>query len=129
MKRRMQSKKPYKILVIDDEESIVLLLETVLGIYGFTTVACTKPMMALETAISVKPDLIVLDIAMPEKDGYEVCVELKNDPRTKHIPVIMVTALALIQDKKKGLASGANGFVFKPFDPMVVVNEIEKLLA
>lgn len=124
----MQKAQNKKILVIDDEEAIVLLLETVLGIYGYSTVICTRPLRAVQTASEHQPDLIILDVAMPEKDGYDVCVELKNNPATSHIPIIMVTALALIQDKKKGFASGANGFIFKPFDPMVVVSEIEKLI-
>jgi len=116
------------ILVIDDEEAIVLLLETILGIYGYRCVSCSSPKEAMTMARDVKPDLIILDIAMPEIDGYEVCVSLKNNPATRGIPVIMVTALALIQDKKKGLECGADGFIFKPFDPMVVINEIERLL-
>jgi len=116
------------ILVIDDEEAIVLLLETILGIYGYRCVSCSSPKEAMGMARDVKPDLIILDIAMPEIDGYEVCVSLKSEPATRNIPVIMVTALALIQDKKKGLECGADGFIFKPFDPMVVINEIERLL-
>ncbi len=117
------------ILVIDDEEAIVLLLETILGIYGCRCVSCHSPRKAMETAKNTRPDLIILDIAMPEIDGYEVCLGLKKDPETKQIPIVMVTALALIQDKKKGLECGADGFIFKPFDPMVVINEIERLLA
>lgn len=116
------------ILVIDDEEAIVLLLETILGIYGYRCVSCSSPKEAVVMARDLKPDLIILDIAMPEIDGYEICVSLKNAPATKNIPVIMVTALALIQDKKKGFECGADGFIFKPFDPMVVINEIERLL-
>lgn len=117
------------ILVIDDEEAIVLLLETILNIYGYRCISCFSPKKAMETAVSSKPDLIILDIAMPEIDGYEVCLNLKNNPETRQIPIIMVTALALIQDKKKGLECGADGFIFKPFDPMVVISEIERLLA
>ncbi len=116
------------ILVIDDEEAIVLLLETILGIYGYRCVSCSSPKEAIDKARSINPDLIILDIAMPEVDGYEVCNNLKRDKVTRHIPVIMVTALALIQDKKKGFECGADGFIFKPFDPMVVINEIERLL-
>ena len=116
------------ILVIDDEEAIVLLLETMLNIYGFRCVSCSSPRQAMAMALSSKPDLIILDIAMPEIDGYEICVNLKSELATREIPVIMVTALALAQDKKKGLECGANGFIFKPFDPMVVINEIERLL-
>jgi len=116
------------ILAIDDEEAIVLLLETILGIYGYRCVSCSTPKEAVAMARDLKPDLIILDIAMPEIDGYEICVSLKNTAATKNIPVIMVTALALIQDKKKGFECGADGFIFKPFDPMVVINEIERLL-
>lgn len=116
------------ILVIDDEEAIVLLLETILNIYGYRCFSCLSPREAIKTAREIKPDLIILDIAMPEIDGYEICVDLKQSPETRDIPIIMVTALALIQDKKKGLECGANGFIFKPFDPMVVIAEIEKLL-
>ncbi len=116
------------ILVIDDEEAIVLLLETILGIYGYRCMSCSSPKEAVPMARDLKPDLIILDIAMPEIDGYEICISLKNTPATKNIPVIMVTALALIQDKKKGFECGADGFIFKPFDPMVVINEIERLL-
>ncbi|HNX75697.1 MAG TPA: response regulator [Candidatus Rifleibacterium sp.] len=116
------------ILVIDDEEAIVLLLETMLDIYGFRCVSCFSPRQAMAMAISSKPDLIILDIAMPEVDGYEICVNLKNEPATREIPVIMVTALALAQDKKKGLECGADGFIFKPFDPIFVISEIERLL-
>jgi len=116
------------ILVIDDEEAIVLLLETILSIYGYRCISCSSPKEAMSMAGNINPDLIILDIAMPEVDGYEVCVNLKNNTATRHIPIIMVTALALIQDKKKGFECGADGFIFKPFDPMVVINEIERLL-
>lgn len=116
------------ILIVDDEEAIVTLLETILNIYGYNATTCTNPMEAAGMAESMQPSLIILDVAMPDKDGYEVCLELKKNPLTRAIPILMVTALALIQDKKKGLACGADGFVFKPFDPNVVISEIEKLI-
>ncbi len=117
------------ILIIDDEEAIVLLLETILSVYGYKSVSSLDPKKGLELAKQMKPDLVILDIAMPEMDGYEVCKALKEAEETKDTPVLMVTALALIQDKKKGIESGANGFVFKPFDPELVIEEIEKLTA
>jgi CheY-like chemotaxis protein len=115
------------ILIIDDEEAIVLLLETILSVYGYNSLSSLDPREGLKLAKKEKPDLIILDIAMPEMDGYEVCRALKNCEETKDTPILMVTALALIQDKKKGIESGANGFVFKPFDPELVIEEIEKL--
>ncbi|MDD2999152.1 MAG: response regulator [Erysipelotrichia bacterium] len=117
------------ILVIDDEEAIVLLLETILEIYGYHCVSCLNPQNAIKTAEEIKPDLIILDIAMPEIDGYEICASLKKSENTSRIPIIMVTALALAQDRKKGLESGADSFIFKPFNPGTVISEIKKLLA
>lgn len=117
------------VLVIDDEEAIVLLIETILGVYNFRSESCMNPEEGLQKAKKIQPDLIILDIAMPGMDGYEVCTRLKQDPDTSSIPVLMVTALALVQDKKRGLECGADGFIFKPFDPQVVIAEIEKLLS
>lgn len=117
------------ILIIDDEEAIVLLLTTIFGLYGYTSHSCTQPLHAFRMAEELQPDLIILDIAMPEKDGYEICVELKASQSTRNIPIIMLTALALNQDRKKGLEAGADGFIFKPFDPQVVMAEISRLLA
>ncbi|MEW6712740.1 MAG: response regulator [Candidatus Riflebacteria bacterium] len=125
----MRDKKLKQILIIDDEEAIVLLLETILGVYDYQSISCMQPENAVALARSKKPDLIILDIAMPGIDGYEICSTLKSSPETSSIPVLMVTALALSQDKKRGLECGANGFVFKPFDPQMVISEIEKLLS
>jgi len=116
------------ILIIDDEEAIVLLLTTIFGLYGYKSHSCTQPLNAVRMATEIQPDIIILDIAMPEKDGYEICHELKDSALTRDIPVIMLTALALNQDRKRGLESGADGFIFKPFDPHVVMTEIARLL-
>ncbi|PKL46284.1 MAG: two-component system response regulator [Candidatus Riflebacteria bacterium HGW-Riflebacteria-2] len=116
------------ILIIDDEEAIVLLLTTIFGLYDYTSHSCTRPLHATKMAAEIKPDLIILDIAMPEKDGYEICQELKTSPQTRDIPIIMLTALALNQDRKRGLEAGADGFIFKPFDPHTVMTEIARLL-
>jgi len=116
------------IMIIDDEDAIVLLLTTILSLYGHTSHSCTQPLKAVRMASELQPDLIILDIAMPEKDGYEICQELKSSPQTRDIPVIMLTALALNQDRKRGMESGADGFLFKPFDPHVVMSEIARLL-
>ncbi|MBU1108218.1 MAG: response regulator [Candidatus Riflebacteria bacterium] len=103
-------------------------MTTILGLYGYSSHSCTQPLHAVNMATELQPDLIILDIAMPDKDGYEICQELKAKPSTRDIPILMLTALALNQDRKKGLESGANGFIFKPFDPQVVMVEVAKLL-
>lgn len=116
------------IMVIDDEEAIVMLLDTILDVYNYRSLSCLNPQKAIDMVIQNNPDLIILDIAMPEVDGYEICSKLKANPATSRIPILMITALALAQDKKRGLECGADGFIFKPFDPQIVIEEIEKLL-
>jgi CheY-like chemotaxis protein len=116
------------ILVIDDEEAIVLLLETILSVYGYRSIACMNPEKAIQTVLEQRPNLIILDIAMPGIDGYEICSKLKSNPETANIPILMLTALALAQDKKHSLECGADAFVFKPFDPQNIIEEIEKLI-
>jgi DNA-binding response OmpR family regulator len=116
------------ILIIDDEEAIVLLLETILGVYNFKSKSCKDPEKAVEMVSELRPDLVILDIAMPGKDGYEICSELKKNAETRDIPILMITALSLSQDKKLSIESGADGFIAKPFEPDMVIREIERLL-
>lgn len=125
---RDMNNKPRSILIIDDEEAIILLLKTIFGLQGYTSYSCTQPANAVEMAIERQPDLVVLDIAMPGKDGYEICQELKTTAKTRNIPIVMLTALALNQDRKKGIESGADSFIFKPFDPQTLISEISRLL-
>ena len=115
------------ILIVDDEEQIVLLLKTILNVYGFDSISSLSPKGIVDFAAKENPDLIILDIAMPEIDGYQICRSVKSDERTQHIPIVMITALALAQDRKLALDSGADGFILKPFDPRDVIAEIERL--
>lgn len=122
----MRDKK--KILLVDDEEAIIVLLKTILNVYGFETIETLSSRQTFDKIANEKPDLIVLDIAMPEMDGYEVCRRLKSRPETRSLPVLMITALSLEQDRKLAIEAGADGFIFKPFDPKNVVSEIKRLL-
>jgi CheY-like chemotaxis protein len=117
-----------KILLVDDEEAIIVLLKTILNVYGFETIETLSSRQTFDKIANEKPDLIVLDIAMPEMDGYEVCRRLKSRPETRSLPVLMITALSLEQDRKLAIEAGADGFIFKPFDPKNVVSEIKRLL-
>ncbi|MFZ2961337.1 MAG: response regulator [Candidatus Ozemobacteraceae bacterium] len=116
-----------KILIVDDEEPIILLLKTILGVYGYDSCESLSPKGTFAKVEAEKPDLVILDIAMPELDGYEVCRQLKQNEKTNHIPVVMITALALEQDRKMAMEAGADGFILKPFDPRDVIAEIERL--
>ena len=108
--------KNQKILIVDDEETNLKLIISMLKHHGYVFETAADGAEALVKAKSFKPDLIFLDIMMPEMDGYEACKRLKEDAATKHIPVVMVTALADKESRIKGLEMGANDFLSKPVD-------------
>lgn len=104
-----------KILIVDDEKDIVKLLEYNLKKEGFRTVTAYDGSEALEKAGHEHPDLILLDVMLPEVDGLEVCKQIKKDPGMRAIPVIMLTARSQETDKVIGLELGADDYVTKPF--------------
>lgn len=118
-----------RILVVDDVPSNIGLLSE--GLKGeYTIIAAKNGQMALERAFSEnQPDLILLDINMPEMDGYQVCRSLKDDPNTRDIPVLFLSAMEEVQDKTKGFKLGAVDYITKPFDIMEVKARIETHLA
>lgn len=105
-----------KILIIDDEIDSLLPLKRSLEVEDYIVVGASNGHEALIKARTDIPDLILLDLMMPEMDGYEVCAKLKNDEMTKNIPVIMLTAKDSVRDKVKGLDIGADDYVTKPFN-------------
>lgn len=117
-----------KILIVDDEEKNIKLMIAILKNYGYAFETAKNGIEALGKAKTSSPDLILLDIMMPEMDGYEACRRLKDNPDTKHIPVIMVTALADKESKIKGLESGANDFLTKPVDSSELIVRTKNLL-
>ena len=111
-----ETKKKPKILIVDDEEKNLKLMGAILTNYGYVFETAKNGLEALEKTKEISPDLIFLDIMMPEMDGYEVCRRLKGNPLTQHIPVVMVTALADKESRIRGLEVGANDFLIKPVD-------------
>jgi len=105
-----------KILLVDDEETNLNLLKILCHKMGYECLTALNGKQAVETAVSQTPDLIMMDVIMPEMDGFEATRKLKSDPGTAHIPIIMVTAASSRDDKLKGIASGANDFITKPVD-------------
>ncbi len=107
-----------KILIADDEKYNLRLLRLILDSYGFNILEATDGAEALRIAREEMPDLLVLDVMMPELSGTEVCAEIKKDPQTEAIPVILLTAkMTSLDDKLAGLDVGANDFITKPVDP------------
>ena len=108
------------ILVVDDTPTNIDILSNALR-PDYIVKAATSGEKALQIAFSDSPpDIILLDIMMPEMDGYEVCERLKNDPATKNIPVIFITAMTEAVDEELGLGLGAVDYITKPFSPALV---------
>ena len=116
---------PNTILVVDDEKNIVQLARLYLGNEGYRVEEANDGKQALEKARTVNPDLIVLDIMMPEMDGLSVCKELR---KTSNVPVIILTARADDIDKIVGLEVGADDYVTKPFNPRELVARVKAVL-
>jgi len=114
-----------KILVVDDEENIRKLVKYNLLLDGHDVVVAVDGKEGLEKAVSENPDLILLDIMMPEIDGLEVCSRLKKNPDTRNIPVFMLSAKGQMQDLEDAFAVGADNYITKPFDVSKLSETIE----
>jgi len=123
MTETIESKR--KVLIIDDEPGIIDIVEANLEGDGFEVISATDGKQGLERIRADKPELVILDVMMPEMDGWEVLRHLEQDPDTAGIPVIMLTAKAADEDYIHGLEEGAVEYITKPFDPMEVVNRIK----
>ena len=116
-----------RILVVDDIEANVRLLEAKLSAEYYDVSVAYDGKAALEKAAAELPDIILLDVMMPELDGFEVCRRLKADPVTRHIPVVLVTALDGRRDRLAGLDAGADDFLTKPIDDVTLMARVRSL--
>lgn len=117
------------ILVVDDEPDLLELIDTNLTAAGFNVLTASSSQEALRQARALKPQLILLDIMLPELDGLEVCKMLRRDPATRSIPIVMLTARATEIDRVLGLELGADDYVTKPFSMRELVLRVKKLLS
>jgi two-component system phosphate regulon response regulator PhoB len=117
-----------RILVVDDEEDLAELVAYNLTREGYQVTCVGSGELALSEARSQTPDLIVLDLLLPKVDGLDVCKQLKSDPRTQHIPIVMLTAKSEEVDMVTGLECGADDYVTKPFSPRVLLARIRSVL-
>ncbi len=107
---------PTRILIVDDEPDILSLLALHLKLKHYEVFKSSSPIKAIEIANNEKPDLILLDVMMPEMDGFQVAMKLKENEDTKNIPIIFLTARTQTEDKIKGFKAGADDYLVKPFD-------------
>ena len=119
-----------KILVIDDEGDLLKLVKTRLEVSGYDVITLNSGMRAMQVAKSEKPDLVLLDIVMPGKNGCDVCRELKADEVTRVIPVIVFTAHYPEEEYVKTGSKdiGADDYMIKPFDPQTLLIKIKTLI-
>ena len=120
---------PLKILVCDDERHIVRLIQVNLERQGYIVITAFDGKEGLEKVRSEKPDLCVLDVMMPYMDGFEVLKNIRKDPDTENLPVIMLTAKAQDKDVFEGYHYGADMYLTKPFNPMELVTFVKRIAA
>jgi len=118
-----------RILLIEDNEQNRYLLTFLLEQSGYEVVPAMTGPLGLELAAKVSPDLILLDIQLPGMDGYAVARALKSDSRLKSIPIVAVTSYAMVGDREKALAAGAEGYIEKPINPETFVAEVERFIS
>ena len=117
-----------KILVVDDDPNIVLSLEFLMKQAGFQVRTASDGEAALTAVASEPPDLVLLDVMMPRKNGYEVCQAIRANPDWKEVRIIMLTAKGREVEREKGLALGADDYITKPFSTQEVVERVRELL-
>lgn len=123
----MTSRTPKKILIVEDEPDIVRLVKLYLENGGFRTTVAQSGIEALTLVKSDKPDLVILDLMLPEMDGVEVCKKLRNASETALLPIMMLTAKSEESDTIIGLELGADDYVTKPFSPKALVARVKAL--
>ncbi|MBU0502271.1 MAG: response regulator [bacterium] len=117
-----------KILIIDDEPDMVEMISMRLKAFNYETISAGNGEEGIKIANQQKPDLILLDLMMPVMDGYETCKQLKEDDKTKKIPIIILTAVGKADSVSRSMEIGAVDYISKPFEPKTLMEKIRKVL-
>ncbi len=120
---------PGRVLVVDDSETIRRLISMNLELEGFEVVTATDGQDALDKVVDVGPDVVTLDVVMPRLDGFRTAAQLRADPRTRHLRLVMVTASAMAADLRRGSEVGVDAYITKPFEPAELVQTVREMVA
>ena len=118
-----------RVLIVEDEESLLKLETILLTVKGFEVIGAITGKMAVDKIGVEKFDLVLLDIMLPDIDGFEVCRQIRKDPRTAAVPVIMLTGKKSQDDNDRGVLCGANAYIVKPFKSAMIIEEINRQLS
>lgn len=118
----------HRVLVVEDDDNIALALDFLMSREGYELDRVAEGDAALPKIRSMHPDLVVLDIMLPGASGYEICQGVRMDPDLKDVKILLMTARGSSIEKRKGLATGADGFITKPFELQEFRDEVKRLL-
>ncbi|MEW8202115.1 MAG: response regulator [Candidatus Thiodiazotropha endolucinida] len=116
------------ILIVDDEPNIVLSVEYLMKREGYQVMTANDGQVAIEMIADTRPDLLILDVMMPRKNGFEVCREIRADPALSRLPILMLSAKGREAEIKKGISLGADAYITKPFSTHDLVDKVNQLL-
>lgn len=118
----------HRVLVVEDEDNIAIALDFLLSREGYEHERVASGGEAMERIRALRPDLLLLDVMLPEVTGYEICQEVRLDPRLADMRILMMTARGSAVERRKGLALGADSFISKPFEIKELRDEMRRLL-
>ena len=123
-----EKRRPGNILIVDDDPTLLDMVQVFLTDEGYKTSTCNNGTKALERIASGGLDLVILDLKLPDVDGYEICKKVRQDPDTEDLPIIMLTGYTTVEDKIRGIEGGADDYITKPFNLSELKARIEMVL-
>ena len=117
-----------RILVVEDQDSIRRMIEALVQARGYQVTAVSSGAKAIDVAMTDPPDIVLLDLNLPgQYDGFDVCQRLRSDPPTRHVPVVIISAMDDDESRTRATAAGATAYYTKPFSPIALLKEIDRL--
>jgi len=117
-----------KVLVVEDNESNRYMMKYILEAHGYQVIEAVNGVEGVNLAAAEKPDLILMDIQLPELDGYDATIQIKANDKINNIPIIAITSYAMVGDREKTLKAGCNGYIEKSINPETFLAEIKQYL-